>query len=188
MKFQSITRSIAVALITVMMTLGALQSAQAQTQKEKDIKILLKVSGILDQLGYMKDNLTRSFGQTISFAYPQAPDAFWDDFENVVSQDYMDDLVNRVVVVYDKHMEHEVVLKLIEMFQTPFWAEWREKMPTISREAGAVGSQWAQEVSLSEGFNAKIDELIGKHKLEELNPITETEEATENPHGEPNPH
>jgi len=55
------------------------------------------------------------------------------------------------------------------MFQTPFWEEWKVKMPAISREAGQIGSEWGQALIQSETFNKKLEALIQKHELENLN-------------------
>ena len=82
----------------------------------------------------------------------------------------MDNLIDRVIPVYDKHMSHETVKKLITMFKTPFWDEWKEKMPQISREAGVIGSEWGREHTQSEAFNKKLQGLIKKYELEKLNP------------------
>ena len=65
-------------------------------------------------------------------------------------------LLDRVVAVYDKHMSHEVIKQLITMFSTPFWDEWKQKMPTISREAGLVGSEWTQELLQSQSFKKNL--------------------------------
>ena len=81
----------------------------------------------------------------------------------------MDTLIARVVPVYDKHMSHETIQRLIEMFETPFWKEWKQKMPAISQEAGIVGSEWGAEMIQSEAFNTKLDALIQKHDLATLN-------------------
>ena len=99
----------------------------------------------------------------------QAPDAFWDEYHQLIGQKDMDTLIERVIPVYDKHMSHETIRRLIEMFETPFWQEWKQKMPAISREAGIVGSEWGAEMIQSDAFNAKLDALIQKHHLEGLN-------------------
>ena len=56
------------------------------------------------------------------------------------------------------------------MFETPFWNEWKEKMPQISREAGLIGNEWGREYTQSEAFNKKLQDLIKKYDLEKLNP------------------
>ena len=81
----------------------------------------------------------------------------------------METLIERVIPVYDKHMSHATIPRLIEMFETPFWQEWKQQMPAISREAGIVGSDWGAEMIQSEAFNTKLDALIEKFDLEALN-------------------
>ena len=143
--------------------------AFSETEKEKDIEKLLEVSGILSQLTYMQDTLMNSMSMMISGSFPKVPDEFWKEFNQLIGEKEMEDLVSRVIPVYDKHMSHETVKKLIEMFETPFWEEWKQKMPEISREAGVLGSQWGKEISQSPAFNKKMEKLIKKYELEKIN-------------------
>jgi len=140
-----------------------------ETEKEKDIVKLLEVSGIRKQLSYMQDTLMNSMSMMISGSFPKVPDEFWKEFNQLIGEKEMDDLVNKIIPVYDKHMSHETVKKLIEMFETPFWEEWKEKMPQISREAGLIGSQWGKEISESRAFNKKLDDLVKTYQLEKIN-------------------
>ena len=139
--------------------------------KNQDILKLLEVSGLLDQMNYIKEGVTNSYARVISLTYPKVPDQFWDDFNKLVGKEEMKVLLDQVVLVYDKHMTHDVIKKLIKMFSTPFWIEWKQKMPTISKEAGLVGSQWTQEIIQSEAFKKKLDSLVTKYDLENLNSI-----------------
>jgi hypothetical protein len=145
--------------------------AQAGTDSKKiaNIKKLLLVSGIQEQLSYMKDGVMNSYSQMIGSAYPKVPDAFWTDFNGLIGKKEMDALIEKVIPVYDKHMSNEVVKKLIAMFETPFWIEWKEKMPLISREAGVAGQKWIHELTQADDFKQKIDRLVKKHELEKLN-------------------
>ena len=137
--------------------------------KTEDIRRLLKVSGIYDQLNIVKNNLLNQYSMGFSGAYPKVPDAFWEDYYQLIDQKDVDNLVERMIPVYDKNMSHEVIRKLIEMFQTPFWEEWKVKMPAISREAGQINSEWGQALLQSEAFNKKLEALIQKYDLEGLN-------------------
>jgi len=159
-----------IGLVLFFVLLGAIANpAFSETEKEKDIEKLLEVSGILSQLTYMEDTLMNSMSMMISGSFSKVPDEFWKEFNQLIGEKEMTDLINRVIPVYDKHMSHETVKKLIEMFETPFWEEWKKKMPEISREAGVVGSQWGKEISQSPAFNKKMEELIKKHELEKIN-------------------
>jgi len=154
-------------VLTTLLTSPA--GAKKNPEKIKNIKKLLVVSGIQEQLSYMKEGVLNSYSQMIAAAYPKVPDAFWDDFNGLVGGKDMEALVEHVIPVYDKHMSNEVIIKLIEMFETPFWKEWREKMPVISREAGIAGQKWLHETTQSENFKQKIDRLVAKYELEKLN-------------------
>ena len=139
--------------------------------KNQDILKLLEVSGLLDQMNYIKEGVTNSYARVISLTYPNVPDQFWDDFNKLVGEQEMKVLLDQVVLVYDRHMTRDVIKQLIKMFSTPFWIEWKQKMPTISKEAGLVGSQWTQEIIQSEAFKKKLDSLVTKYDLENLNSI-----------------
>lgn len=147
----------------------------SETSKEKDIRKLLEVSGIANQLSYMQESLLNNVSLMVTAPFPKVPDAFWEEFNQLIGEKEMDDLIDRVIPVYDKHMSHATVKKLIAMFETPFWYEWKKKMPRISREAGIIGSEWGREHTQSEAFNKKMRDLIEKHELEKLNsPSPET--------------
>ena len=148
---------------------SAFAQAEASAEKIADIKKLLEVSGIKDQMGYMKDSLLNSVGSMVAGTYPKVPEEFWNDFNNLIEQKDIDRLMDQVAPVYDKHMSHEAVKELITMFETPFWEEWKKKMPLISREAGIIGSEWGQKIVQAESFNKKVDALVKKHDLEKLN-------------------
>ena len=137
--------------------------------KKRDIRKLLEVSGILEQMDYIKDGATNSYSRMISLTYPKIPDEFWDEFNKLPGQEDMRVLMDRIVLIYNKHMSHNAIKQLIKMFSTPFWEEWRKKMPSISKEAGLIGSEWTQKLLQSELFKQKVDKLVKKYDLEKLN-------------------
>jgi hypothetical protein len=166
--FNKNKNSISLVLLFVFLW-AAVNPAFSQTEKEKDIEKLLDVSGILSQLIYMQDTLMNSMSMMISGSFSKVPDEFWKEFNQLIGEKEMGELVSQIIPVYNKHMSHETVKKLIEMFETPFWEEWKKKMPEISREAGVIGSQWGKDISQSPAFNKKMDELIKKYDLEKIN-------------------
>ena len=156
-------------ILIIVFLITTVKPVFSETEKERDIIRLLEVSGIRKQLTYMQDTLMNSMSMIISGSFPKIPDGFWKEFNQLIGKKEMDDLVQKIIPVYDKHMSHETVKKLIDMFETPFWEEWKEKMPQISREAGLIGSEWGKELSESPAFNKKIDELVKKYELEKIN-------------------
>lgn len=165
--FKIIGTAVAVLLFITGLASGA--AVDPSDAKARDIRKLLEASGIYDQLNLMKNNLLNQYSMGFSQAYPKAPDAFWQEYYQLIGQQDIDALVERMIPVYDKNMSHEVIRKLIEMFETPFWEEWKVKMPAISREAGQIGSVWGQELLQSDAFNNSLKALIRNHGLEDLN-------------------
>ena len=156
-------------VLIIVLLISTVNPVFSETEKERDIIKLLEVSGIRKQLSYMQDTLMNSMSMMISGSFPKVPDEFWKEFNQLIGKKEMDDLVHKIIPVYDKHMSHETVKKLIEMFETPFWEEWKEKMPQISREAGLIGSEWGKELSESPAFNEKLDKLVEKYELKKIN-------------------
>ena len=169
MKKHNKKKSIFGLLLIIILQIITVNSVFSETEKERDIIRLLDVSGIRKQLSYMQDTLMNSMSMMISGSFPKVPDGFWKEFNQLIEKKDMDDLVHKIIPVYDKHMSHETVKKLIEMFETPFWEEWKEKMPKISREAGLIGSEWGRALSESPAFNKKLDKLVEKYELEKIN-------------------
>ena len=156
-------------VLFVLLFLTTANPVFSETSKEKDIRRLLQVSGILDQLTYMQETLLNNISMMVTGSFPKVPDAFWEEFNKLVGKKEMDDLIGRVIPVYDKHMPHKTVKQLITMFETPFWNDWKKKMPIISREAGLIGSEWGREHTQSEELNERLDDLIEKYELKKLN-------------------
>jgi uncharacterized protein len=142
-------------------------------EKNRDIFKLLEISGLLEKMDYIKDGATTSYARAVSTTYSKIPEQFWNDFNKLVGNEEMQVLLDRIVSVYDKHMSHDVIKQLIQMFSTPFWNEWKQKMPAISSEAGLIGSKWTQELLQSESLKNKIDNLVRKYDLEKLNSSSE---------------
>lgn len=165
--FTGTITSFLLSLILVNLALGV--TPHFGNSKTEDIRRLLKVSGIHDQLNIVKNNLLNQYSMGFAGSYPKTPDAFWEEYYQLIGQEEVNTLVERMIPVYDKNMSHEVIRKLIAMFETPFWEEWKVKMPAISREAGQIGSEWGQALLQSEEFNKKLEALIEKHDLEGLN-------------------
>ena len=69
--------------------------------KSRDILKLLEVSGLLEQMDYIRDEATNSYARVISLTYPKVPDKFWDDFGKLAGKEEMKVLLDRVVAVYN---------------------------------------------------------------------------------------
>ena len=96
--------SIWLALLLVLLEVTA-NPVFPETEKERDIKKLLEVSGILRQLSYMEDTLMNSVSMMISGSFPKVPDEFWDEFNQLIGKKEMNELINRVIPVYELSLD-----------------------------------------------------------------------------------
>jgi len=84
------------------------------------------------------------------------PDSVWMMFENEFSQTSMNDLVDMLLPVYQKHMTLSDLEKIIEFYETPVGRKYAEKTPFIMQESMQVGQQWGMKVG--QKFQEKLKE------------------------------
>lgn len=84
------------------------------------------------------------------------PDNIWSEFEKEFSTTSMDELVDMLLPVYQKHMTVGDLEKVIEFYQTPIGKKYAEKTPLIMRESMQVGQQWGMKISKK--FQEKLQE------------------------------
>ncbi len=84
------------------------------------------------------------------------PESVWSDFEKEFSKTSMDDLVDMLIPVYQKHMTTADLEKIIEFYQTPVGKKYAEKTPLIMQESMQVGQQWG--TTIGQKFQEKLKE------------------------------
>jgi uncharacterized protein len=136
------------AAIGVLCVLGGAVRAQStmqqkapETQKQKDIRKLLKITGS-GELG------TQVMGQMIGNmkkAMPQVPEKFWGDFMKEV---HTEELVDLIVPVYDRNLTQGDVTELIRFYESPTGKKFVSVLPKITQESMVVGEKWGRELAM----------------------------------------
>lgn len=67
-------------------------------------------------------------------------------FKKLETKLKMDDLLELVLPIYDKHLTEEDVRELIQFYETPLGQRTAKIFPQILQESQSVGAQWGQEV------------------------------------------
>jgi len=117
------------------------QSRPPETQKQKDIRKLLKITGS-GELG------TQVMGQMIGNmkkAMPQVPEKFWTDFMKEV---HTDELVDMIVPVYDRNLTQGDVTELIHFYESPTGKKFVSVLPKITQESMGVGEKWGRDLAM----------------------------------------
>ena len=84
------------------------------------------------------------------------PDSVWTEFESEFLKTSLDELVEMLLPVYQKHLTRSDLEKVIEFFETPVGKKYAEKNPFITQESMQAGQQWGMKVG--QRFQEKLRE------------------------------
>lgn len=114
-------------------------SAQNE-QKQKDIALLLEISGTAKQSQLILNNLLDYFKKS----NPSVPSEFWDAFMDKID---MKELAALVIPVYDRYFTEEEIKSLITFYQSPLGQKIVQAMPLVTQETMDIGQKWGQQLA-----------------------------------------
>ena len=126
------------AAIGVICLLGGLAHAQ-ETQKQKDIRKLLQITGS----GELGTQVMNQMIGSMKKAMPNVPDKFWNDFMKEV---HTGELVDLIVPIYDRNLTHDDVRQLIKFYESPTGKKFVMVLPKITQESMVVGEKWGRDL------------------------------------------
>jgi hypothetical protein len=136
-------------------------ASHAEPAKEASVRQLIRVTGAGEMGKQMIDTMIPELRKML----PQAPEAFWTEFTASVD---VNELVNLIVPVYQKHYSEEDIQAALKFFESDAGKRMIQKQPQIMQESFVAGQQWGQ--------------LLAQRAIEKLNAQTEKEGKT--PKGE----
>ena len=110
-----------------------------ETPKEKDIRKLLALTGAAALGGQVMDQMLQAFRARM----PKVPASFWSELQKELDPN---ELVEKVVPIYDKQLTHPEVKNLIKFYQTPTGRKLIKVMPAITQESMVVGQEWGRAI------------------------------------------
>ena len=117
------------------------QAREPETQKQKDIRKLLKITGSgelgTQVMGQMLGNMKK--------AMPQVPEKFWADFMKEV---HTEELIDMIVPVYDRNLTQGDITELIRFYESPTGKKFVSVLPKITQESMVVGEKWGRELAM----------------------------------------
>ena|SRR5690349_18334869 len=131
-------------IIIISVLIAPLGETFAQVDSYKaTLKKVLEVAGTEENFKVAIKQMFGMFKQQNS----NVPDSFWEEAEKEFSETSMDDLVDMLSPVYQKHMTESDLKKIIEFYQTPAGKKYAEKTPLILQESMQVGQQWGMKIA-----------------------------------------
>ena len=76
---------------------------------------------------------------------PQVPEKFWSDFMKEV---HTDELIDLIVLVYDRNLTEGDVKELIRFYETPTGKKFVSVLPEITQESMSVGEKWGRDLAM----------------------------------------
>lgn len=133
-------------------------SAQGQTKEVKTpdpqkvavIKELITLSGSTNIGNKMVTQLINSFKP----AFPDVPNEVWERFAKKLNAE---ELVDSIIVVYDRHFSIEDLQAAVDFYRTPSGQRLLKELPLVMSEGAAIGQEWGKK---------KAAELIEELKAE----------------------
>lgn len=125
------------------------QQPQTDPAKEADIRRLIELTGTANLFETQKATMGEQMRPLLERSLPDDPhkaeiiETFLERFpERLKTQD----LIDRIVPIYDKHLTHEEIKGLIQFYQTPLGQRVIQVLPQVFQESQAAGREFGQEV------------------------------------------
>lgn len=136
--------TIVVSFLSVTLIFG-----QANTEYRATLKKMFEVSGTQEAYKSAVRQMFVMFKQN-----KNVPEEIWADLEKEFLLASMDELVDMLTPVYEKHLTNADLKKVIEFYQTPIGVKFAQKSPAIMQESMQVGQQWGMKIG--ESFQQKL--------------------------------
>ncbi len=123
----------------VTFTTFAQQKPSVDPAKKQDIQKLLKLTGSGDLAKQMMKQMLSNFKMNMT----NVPEKFWQDFEKKAD---MNELMEQIIPIYDKHLNHEDIKGLVKFYETPLGKKVVTTLPSIMQESMMAGQQWGMKI------------------------------------------
>ena len=110
----------------------------------EDIKHLMEITDFYDLSKQIMHQMILIIKQHFQAQNKTMPDAFWNDF---IEEFDLNDLMDRISVVYEKHLTHEDIKQLIAFYESPIGRKIIKVQPLITLENMTIGRDWGERAS-----------------------------------------
>lgn len=112
--------------------------AMAAQPSEQQVRKLMEVVG----MGRMLSQMNSQMAGVMQTALPCVPASYWQGF---VDQNATNQLIGRMVPVYQKHFTDKEIDELLKFYGTPTGQKVIREMPATMAEGMQIGKTWGQE-------------------------------------------
>ncbi len=113
---------------------------EQETEIQRDIRRLLEASGAADAGMQVMDQMMDMFSQS----NPMVPPEFWTGLREEID---MDEFVDMLIPVYEKHLSHEDIKGLIDFYESPLGRKMVATQPALMQDSMALGQEWGADLA-----------------------------------------
>ncbi len=99
----------------------------------------------LTQAGAMGEQAVQYLFATYKQSMPQVKDELWQELKKEISAD---ELLQRLVPVYEKHFSASDIKELIRFYESPVGKKLTVTLPSVNQEALGIGQTWGSEIAV----------------------------------------
>ena len=129
-----------------------LSFAQNENEYKETLKTMFEISG-------SEDTYQAAITQVFSIfkgQYAEVKEETWTELEKEFQNTSMDDLIDLLAPVYQKHLTIDDLKELIKFYETPVGKKFASKTPFITQESMQVGQEWGMKIG--QEFSKKMTE------------------------------
>ena len=128
-------------ILSLILMTAASSFAQSSTYKTT-LKEMMQVSGAeASYKGIISQMMTMFKTQKST-----VPVAFWDELAIKMNKMAVEQLVDLVLPIYQKHLTEEDIKGIIAFYKTPVGKKFAEQTPLITQESMAAGQEWGRKI------------------------------------------
>jgi hypothetical protein len=116
--------------------------AQVTDDYKKSLRTMLTAGGTEETF---KVAIVQMFGM-FKDQRKDVPEEVWKSLEKEFLQTSLNDIIEMLAPVYQKHFTKEDLDKLTDFYHTPVGKKFAEKTPLIMQESMQVGQQWGMKI------------------------------------------
>lgn len=117
------------------------QTAKQDADKRADIVRLLHLTAAVS----MGEHAAHQLLAHLQKSFPQVQEQIWQELRKQVNPD---ELVQRLLPVYDKHFSAAEIKELLRFYETPLGKKLTRSLPMLNQELLQIGQLWGGEFAL----------------------------------------
>lgn len=126
---------------------------------KKTCKKYFKITGSEENFKSVLKNMIKMYKESETMSI--VPAEVWDEMEKDMIKE-MDDLYDKIAIIYDKHFTEDDLKAIITFYESPIGKKMVKEMPEIMQESMDVGRIWGEEIG------RKIGEKLEKKGYKQL--------------------